>query len=102
MPLLRVGVSMPPFVPFTLVEHLGQNQRRLDRVKRLAFVKHFVICVRASAKKIGDHSTGAHFGDDPRSEAISGAVDGDQLNFRELLPKLVEQWLGAVAANVEV
>ncbi len=72
MSLLRVGVAMPPFVPFTLVEDFRQNQRGLDRIERLAFVKDFVVCIRAAAEKIGDHMTGANFSDDPRSQAVSG------------------------------
>ena len=102
MSLLRVGVAVPSFVPFTLVEDLRQDQRRLDRIERLAFVKNFVIRIRAAAEKIGDHFAGANFSDDPRSQGVAGAVDRDQFDLGKLFAELVEQRLGAVAADVEI
>ena len=61
MSLLRVGVAMPSFVPFTLVENFRQNQRGLDRIERFPFVKDFVVCIRAAAEKIGDRTDRREF-----------------------------------------
>src|SRR5678816_123180 len=43
MSALRVGVTVPPFEPLTLVEHFGKNQRRLDRIERFTFIKDFIV-----------------------------------------------------------
>ena len=102
MALLRVGVAMPSFVPFTLVEDFRQDQRGLDRIERFALVKDFVIGIRPAAEKIGDYPAGAHFTDNPCSQAVARAVDTDQLNFGKLFAERIEQRLGAVAADVEV
>src|SRR5580765_3890268 len=102
MALLRVGVTMPSFIPFTLVEDFWQDQRRLDRIERFALVKDFVISIRPATEKIGDYPAGAHFTGNPCSQAVARAVDADQLNFGKLFAELVEQWLRAVASDVKI
>src|SRR5437660_9755266 len=102
MSLLRVGITVLALVPFALIEDLRQDQSGLDRIQRLALVEDFVVCIRASAEKIRDEFAGANFSDNPRSQAVPGTVDGDQLNFWKLFAELVEQRFGAVAADVEI
>ena len=54
MSLLRVGVPVSSFVPFSLVENLRKDQGRLERIERLAFVENFVVRISAAAEKIRD------------------------------------------------
>src|SRR5262247_2927449 len=102
MSLFRVSVTVAPLEPFGFVQDLGQDQCRLDRVKRLALVENFVVGIGAAAKKVGNHVSGALLGDDSCSQRIAGAVDRNQLDLGKLFAKLIEQRLGAITANVKV
>src|SRR6516165_7991772 len=102
MSLLGVRITMPSFVPFTFVENLRQNQSCFNRIQRLALIKHLVIRVRAPAEEIGDYPPSSHLSDNPRSQAIPGSVNGNQLNFWKLLTEFIEQRFSAITANIEV
>ena len=102
MPLLRIGVTVLSLVPFTLIENFGQNQCRLDRIERLAFVEHFVIGIRPAAEKIGDNIAGAKLGNNPRTKRVSRPVDRDKPDLGKFFAEFIEQRLRAVAADVEI
>src|SRR4029077_9350051 len=102
MSLLRVGVAVVPFVPFSLVEDLRKDKRRSYRIEGLAFVKHLVIRVRTAAEQIGDNIAGANLRDNSCAQGIPSAIDRDQFDLGKLFAEFVEQRLGAVAADVEV
>ena len=103
MSLLRVGVAVRALR--TICSRRGPQEGSsadLDRIERLAFVKHFVIRVRTAAEQIGDNIAGANLRDNSRAQGIPSAVDRDQFDLGKLFAEFVEQRLGAVAADVEV
>ena len=102
MLLFRIIVTVLAAVPFGLVEHFRQRQRRLDRVEHLAFVEYFEIGHRAAAEQIGDHSARTGFRDDARAQRIAGAVGGDDLDLGKFLAKFTQKFLAAIAADVEI
>ena len=86
-------------VPFTLVQDFGQDQRRLDRIQRLAFVEHFVIGIRPAAEKIGNNIAGGKLGNNPRTKRVSRPVDRDKPDLGKFFAEFIEQRLRAVSGR---
>ena len=88
---VRICVAVLAAIPLRWIDDLWKNQRGLDRIQRLAFVKNIEISVGAPAVDVGDEFVRPPFGDNPGGQRGSSTRNGHYFNVRVVLLKLVQQ-----------
>ncbi len=87
----RVGVAVLVAVPFGSVRHFGEDQRRLQRVERLAFIKGVVQAVRPAAVNVRDILARAPLGHEPVRQFASPPGDRYNVNTGKLPLEILQQ-----------
>ncbi len=86
-------------VPLGEIGNLGENQQRLERIERLAFVERVVKTVGAAAVNVGDKFAGAPLGHDAVGQLVAPAGHRDDVDAGIVALEILQQPLVAINVN---
>ena len=84
---------------FESIGHFGENQQRLERIERFAFVERVVKTVGAAAVNVGDKLAGAPLGHDAVGQIVAAAGHRDDVDAGIIALEILQQAL--VAVNID-